>query len=147
MGDEFKYLVNPTRVAHSFQHNGHEYVVPPLSKRLLLAEVADHGEKRSYRLTDPTFDGEGALVSAGNAIVKTCHTTPADVVSQVEVSEPILVQNSPDSVEDLVKENQVIGKEKNSGVVMKPLQPRRNFAKAPIKEAKDAEPASGVDSL
>lgn len=105
MSSEFKYLVNPTDKTFEFQYNSHIYDVPAKSRKLFLKEVADHGEKRSYVLTDPEFDADGNVISVGNDILKYCYTEEANTVNPVGQSEPILVERSKETVgstEDLL---------------------------------------------
>jgi len=98
---EFKWLVNPGDKEFLFQHNGTQYVVPAKSRKLLMSEVADHGAKRSYSLTDPVIDESGAILKTGNDVIQKCFAQEADVVDPVEYHEPILIEKSKDKATDV----------------------------------------------
>jgi len=100
---DFRYLVNPTDKEFKFQFDSVEYNVPPKSKKLMLKEVADHGEKRSIFLTDPQIDADGNVISPGNDVFKTCYAEDADVVSPVNSHQPILVEKNKDKVTNNVE--------------------------------------------
>ena len=95
---DFKYLRNPTDTKLTFQYDSEIFEVEPFSKVLLPAHIADHGERRSFMLTDPQWDEEGNLVSSGNAVIKIADTEPAVVKMQVGAQQPILFKESPDPV-------------------------------------------------
>lgn len=98
---DFKYLVNATKSDFVFQFDSIEYVVPAMSRKLMLKEVAEHGEKRSIFLSDPKFDSDGNVISPGNDVYKKCYCEDADVVSPVNSHEPILVEKNKDKVDNL----------------------------------------------
>lgn len=102
MNTEFKYLNNPTSKDFSFQFDSLEYVVPAKTRKLMLAHVADHGEKRSYGLTDPELDEDGNVLNSGNDVYKRCYAEDANVENQIGYSEAIIVERSKDSAADAV---------------------------------------------
>lgn len=150
ISSEFKYLVNPTDKSHSFQYDGVEYIVPPMSRRLLLKAVAEHGEKRSYSLTDHSFGPDGQVSDPGNAILKRCYCEDANVINPVTISEPIVVEKSKGTAADLMKATP-LGKDN----LLNPVKPLKSAHTAlPPKaslldKAKEKEAAhdSSADSL
>lgn len=100
---EFKWLCNPSDRAFDFQYDSICYQVPALQKQLLLKEVAEHGEKRSISLSDPTFDAEGNVVSSGNDVVRWCYTQDADISSAINYQEPIILEISKDHIENVAE--------------------------------------------
>ena len=102
MNTEFKYLCNPMDKDFSFQFDSVEYTVPAKKRKLFTKEVAEHGEKRSYCLSDPVIGEDGEVISAGNDVIKRCFTQEADVENPIGYSEPVLVEKSKDLVSDAV---------------------------------------------
>ncbi len=100
MNTEFKYLCNPMDKDFSFQFDSMEYTVPAKKRKLFTKEVADHGEKRSYYLSDPVIGEDGEVISAGNDVIKRCYTQEADVENPIGYSEPVLVERNKEQFSD-----------------------------------------------
>lgn len=96
---DFKWLSNLTDKNFIFQFDGNVYEVPAGKKRLFPKDVADHGERRSFALTDPIIDGSGNVLDEGNNIIQTAITVDADIESPSGQLGPILVQKSKGPIE------------------------------------------------
>lgn len=101
MDGEFKWLCNPTNEDFVFQYDSRVYEVPRMSKRLFPADVTEHGLKRSFYLTDPEFDNDGNVTKTGNDVAKRCYTEEANTMSGIKFQEPIIIEVSKDTVEDV----------------------------------------------
>lgn len=96
MDNQFKWFCNNMPEKFVFQHNGETYEIPAGSRQLMLAEVAEHGVKRSFALSDPIIDEDGTVVSAGNAVIQRCTWENADMSSPIGMQAPIVIEESKD---------------------------------------------------
>jgi len=94
---EFKWLSNLTGKDFIFQFDGNVYEVPAGKKRLFPKEVAEHGERRSYQLTDPVIDGEGNVLDEGNNVIQNAISSEAEIESPTGKTGPILLQQYKDT--------------------------------------------------
>jgi len=103
---DFKWLSNLTKKNFVFQFNGDVFEVPAGKKRLFPRDVAEHGERRSYQLTDPVIDADGNVIEEGNNVIQNAISSEAEIESPTGTTGPILLQknhdNSPISISSTV---------------------------------------------
>jgi len=103
MTSEFEWLCNPLKEDFHFQFDSVEYVVPALSRKLYPTDVAQHGLRRSYCLTDPVIDPQtNEVKSQGNDVMRRCYIEAADVLNPIGYSEPVVIERSKDKVSDVL---------------------------------------------